>query len=166
MEHLNENGEMILITPREFIKATSSIKLNNFLYDNGTITDWYEYGDDIVFKGFNPNIAIWRYQINDFSRKTNTNDGIKDFKINDGQISFTSTKNTIKFNDLFFVKVGAVSGMDKVFTSENGNQEFVCSYTNKTGKLKRMIYDINHEDLYNFKNELISRKIKTFNEEN
>jgi adenine-specific DNA-methyltransferase len=166
MEHLNENGEMILITPREFIKATSSIKLNNFLYDNGTITDWYEYGDDIVFKGFNPNIAIWRYQINDFSRKTNTNDGIKDFKINDGQISFTSIKNTIKFSDLFFVKVGAVSGMDKVFTSENGNQDFVCSYTNKTGKLKRMIYDINHEDLYKFKNELINRKIKTFNEEN
>jgi len=34
VEHLVDNGEMILITPREFIKATSSIKLNNFLYEN------------------------------------------------------------------------------------------------------------------------------------
>lgn len=166
VEHLKEDGEMILITPREFIKATSSIKLNNFLYHNGTITDWYEYGDNIIFKGFNPNIAIWRYQLNDFSRKTKTNDGIKDFKINDGQISFTSTKNTIKFNDLFFVKVGAVSGMDEVFTNQNGNQDFVCSYTKKTGELKRMIYNINHEDLYRSKNDLINRKIKNFNEDN
>jgi adenine-specific DNA-methyltransferase len=49
VEHLEDDGEMILITPREFIKATSSIKLNNFLYDSGTITDWYEYGDTSCF---------------------------------------------------------------------------------------------------------------------
>jgi adenine-specific DNA-methyltransferase len=166
LEHLDDNGEMILITPREFIKATSSIKLNNFLYECGTITDWYEYGDDIVFKGYSPTVVIWRFEKNNFSRKTKTNDGIKNFKINDGQISFTNEDNLLKFSDLFFVKVGAVSGMDEVFTSGNGNQEFVCSYTKKTGELKKMFYNILHEDLLKHKNKLINRKIKTFSENN
>ena len=31
INHLTENGELIFITPREFIKTTSSIKLNNFI---------------------------------------------------------------------------------------------------------------------------------------
>ncbi len=166
VEHLVDNGEMILITPREFIKATSSIKLNNFLYDNGTITDWYEYGDEIVFKGYSPTVVIWRFEKNNFSRKTRTNDGTKEFKINDGQISFTNGENMIKFSDLFFVKVGAVSGLDQVFTSENGNQSFVCSFTKKTGKLKKMFYNIKHTDLFLFKDKLINRKIKNFNEDN
>lgn len=166
IEHLDKNGEMILITPREFIKATSSIKLNNFLYENGTITDWYEYGDSIVFKGYSPTVVIWRFEKDNFSRKTKTNDGVKDFRINDGQISFYNTENLIKFSDLFFVKVGAVSGMDEIFTSDNGNQSFVCSFTNKTGKLKKMFYNINHKDLLIFKDKLINRRIKSFNENN
>ena len=110
VEHLKENGEIIFITPREFIKSTSSIKLNNFLYENGTITDWYEYGDQVVFKGYSPTVVIWRFEKDNFSRITKTNNGDKNFNINDGQISFTSSDYNIKFSDLFFVKVGAVSG--------------------------------------------------------
>lgn len=166
IEHLEDNGEMILITPREFIKATSSIKLNNFLYDSGTITDWYEYGDDVVFKGYSPTVVVWRFEKNNFSRKTNTNEGLKDFKINDGQISFTNNDNEIKFSDLFFIKVGAVSGMDEIFTSKNGNQKFVCSFTKKTGELKKMFYNIKHPDLFESKERLLNRKIKSFNEDN
>lgn len=167
VEHLEDDGEMILITPREFIKATSSIKLNNFLYDSGTITDWYEYGDQVVFKGYSPTVVVWRFQKNDFSRKTRTNEGLKEFKINDGQISFTKgDDNFIKFSDLFFVKVGAVSGMDQIFTSENGNQMFVSSFTKRTGKLKKMFYNIKHPDLFEFKDKLMDRKIKNFNENN
>ena len=166
VEHLEDGGEIIMITPREFIKATSSIKLNNFLYDNGSITDWYEYGDNIVFKGYSPTVVIWRYEKNNFSRITKTNGGEKKFNLIDGQFSFTNNENNIKFSDLFFVKVGAVSGMDDVFTSDNGNQEFVCSYSKKTGKLKKMIFNTKHEDLLQYKDILMSRKIKKFNEDN
>lgn len=166
VEHLEDGGEMILITPREFIKATSSIKLNNFLYENGTITDWYEYGDSIVFKGYSPTVVVWRYEKNNFSRITKTNSGDKKFNLVDGQFSFTNNENNIKFSDLFFVKVGAVSGMDSVFTSDNGNQDFVCSYTKKTGRLKKMIFNTKHEDLLQHKDILMSRKIKKFNDDN
>jgi len=166
VEHLEDNGEMILITPREFIKATSSIKLNNFIYENGTITDWYEYGDDIVFKGYSPTVVIWRFEKNNFTRTTNTNQGVKQFRINDGQITFSNSEKLVKLSDLFFVKVGAVSGMDDVFTSEMGNQHFVCSFTNKTGKLKKMFYNTKSDYLKQFKEKLINRKIKKFNEGN
>ena len=56
--HLNDGGELIFITPRDFLKATSSINLNKFIYDNGTITDIVELGDKKIFKKANPNTII------------------------------------------------------------------------------------------------------------
>lgn len=155
---------MIFITPREFIKTTSAILLNNLLYETGTITHWYEYGDQVLFKGYSPTVAIWRFEKDNFSRKTITNNGERTFTLTNGQLSFSSNNNTINFSDLFFVKVGAVSGMDKIFTHEDGNEEFVCSYTKKNGLLKRMFYNIESDYLLDHKDALINRKIKKFNE--
>ena len=166
IEQLTENGEIIFITPRDFIKSTSSSKLNNFMYDNGTITDWYEYGDKVVFKGYSPNVVIWRYEKNNFSRKTITNDGEKNFNLTNGQLSFIKSDYKLKFNDIFFVKVGAVSGMDDIFTSPDGNTDFVCSYTKNKGTLKRMFFNIKSEYLEENKEKLLNRKIKKFNENN
>jgi adenine-specific DNA-methyltransferase len=166
LDHLTDNGEIIFITPREFIKLTSSIKINNILYELGTITDWYEYGDDRLFKGFSPNVVIWRFEKNNFFRETNTNTGIKNFEVREGQIFFTKLDYNIKFNDIFFVKVGAVSGCDKIFTNHNGNEDFVCSYTKKTGLTKKMFYNIFNEFLFKFKDQLINRKIKKFDDSN
>ena len=54
---MKDNGELIFIVPRDFIKATSAIKLNKFIYSQGTITD---LGDEIYFSGFSPNCAIFQ----------------------------------------------------------------------------------------------------------
>ena len=140
--------------------------MNKYLYDNGTITHWYEYGDEVLFKGYSPTVVVWRFQKNDFSRKTMTNDGIKDFGITDGYLYFTNNDYIIKFSDLFFVKVGAVSGKDDIFSSEYGNKEFVCSYTKTSGELKRMFYNIKSDYLEQYKDVLINRKIKSFTENN
>ncbi|EKA1615266.1 class I SAM-dependent methyltransferase, partial [Campylobacter coli] len=71
---------------------------------------------------------------------------------------------------LFFVKVGAVSGADQIFTNEKfGNMEFVCSSTKKTKKTKKMIYGIYGKTckyLIQNKEILLTRKIKKFNENN
>lgn len=166
ISHLKRNGEIIFITPRDFIKSTSSIKLNEFLHENGTITDWYEYGDEIVFKDYRPNVAVWRYEKDNFTRQTKTNNGLKNFLVNKGQIFFMNDHKNIKFSDLFFVKVGAASGKDSLFTSSEGNKDFVCSYTKRTGHLKKMIYNQKHPSLLKYKEELINRKIKKINENN
>jgi adenine-specific DNA-methyltransferase len=166
IDHLTDNGEIIFITPREFIKQTSSIKLNNTLYEYGTITDWYEYGDKNLFKGYSPNVVIWRFEKNNFTRKTNTSNGEKNFIIRNGQVLFTDNNFTVKFNDLFFVKVGAVSGADDIFTNDLGNKNFVCSFTKKTGELKTMYYEVINNHLTQNKEKLLTRKIKKFDDTN
>ncbi len=164
IHHLEEGGELIFITPRDFLKATSSIMLNKFIYDSGTITDLIDLGDKSVFKGFSPNCIIFRFEKGNFSRKTNVS---KEFVYSNGQLLFTDNTYPLKFSDIFFVKVGAVSGCDKIFTNEElGNEEFVCSYTHKTGRTKRMFFNICHQALSPYKEFLKKRKIRKFDETN
>ncbi len=164
IEHLNYNGELIFITSKEFLKATSSQKLNHFIYENGTITDLIDYGDSRIFEGFSPNVIVFRFEKSNFSRNTNI---YKKFIYSDGQLYFTDNIYYIKFSDLFFVKVGAVSGNDEIFTNEEfGNADFVCSFTNKTHKTKKMIYNQKNRYLEQFKDKLLSRKIRNFDNSN
>ncbi len=164
IKHLKDGGELIFITPRDFLKATSSIKLNKFIYEQGTITDIIDLGDKRIFRNFTPNCIIWRFEKGDFTRKTNIT---KNFTYSNGQLLFTDNTYPIKFKDVFYVKVGAVSGNDKIFENDEfGNAEFVCSSTYKTGKTKKMIFNTYHPYLEKFKKELLSRKIRKFNESN
>lgn len=161
--HLNDSGELIFITPRDFLKLTSSAKLNKFMFENGTITDFIDLGDMKIFSNAQPNCAIWRFEKNNFKRNTNV---LKNFLYTNGQLLFTTNEYPVKFNDLFFVKVGAVSGYDKAFVNEKASSEFVCSTTAKDGKTRKMFYNIYDEALLEHKYRLIKRKIKKFDETN
>lgn len=163
IKHLSKNGELIFIVPRDFIKATSAIKLNKFIFSQGTITDWIELGDEIIFPGFSPNCVIFRFEKNDFSRITNNH---LHFMENNGQLLFLKNKKNYLFSDYFFVKVGAVSGADEIFESSKGNKEFVNSKTVKTGEVKKMHYNVIHEELEPYKKQLLKRGIKKFSENN
>ncbi|MBQ9253468.1 MAG: class I SAM-dependent methyltransferase [Bacteroidales bacterium] len=164
LKHLNTKGELIFITPRDFLKATSSIKLNQYLFSLGTITDIIDLGDSRIFKGFNPNCIIFRFEKDNFTRRTNV---YKEFVCSNGQLFFTDNNYPFAFSDIFFVKVGAVSGNDKIFESEEfGNKDFVCSFTYKTGKTRRMIFNEKNDYLFQFKEELLNRRIKHFDESN
>lgn len=162
--HLEKNGELILIVPRDFIKASSAINLNKLIYESGTITHWIDFGDEIVFPGFAPNCAIFRFQKNDFSRKTFKDNKFVDFKLMNGQLLFSENEYPMKLSDLFMVKVGAVSGGDKYFIHEQGNKEFVCSETRETGTTRKMFYNVLVPHLEKHKNILINRKVRKFNE--
>ncbi|MFN3344953.1 MAG: Eco57I restriction-modification methylase domain-containing protein [Chloroherpetonaceae bacterium] len=172
VQHLAPHGELIFITPRDFLKATSSRKLNAWLFAQGTITHWIELGDQRIFQGYTPNCAIWRFELHNFSRKTHfTNERgqtqTRTFACVNGQLLFLKADYTVAFSDVFFVKVGAVSGDDEVFThDEFGNRDFVCSTTAKDGKTRRMIFNIKHPYLEPFKSRLLSRRIKAFDESN
>jgi adenine-specific DNA-methyltransferase len=167
INHLTENGEIIFITPREFIKNTSSSKLNSFLYEQGTITHWYEFGDEVIFKGYSPSVVIFRFEKNNFSRKTITREGEKNFINSNGQLLFLDEQlKGKKLGDLFLIKVGGVSGMDQVFAEESGNEDFVCSYTAQTGMLKTFHYNILNDYMISKKGLVMNRKIKKFDESN
>jgi adenine-specific DNA-methyltransferase len=162
INHLTEKGELIFITPREFLKATSSMKLNNFIYNQGTITDLIDLGDKKIFNGFTPNCVIFRFEKGNFSRQTNV---YQRFVFNNGQLLFTNNDYSLVFKDIFNVKVGAVSGNDKIFGNEEfGNEEFVCSSTAKNGKTKKMIFNVNMPYLEQYKDDLLKRGIRKFSE--
>ncbi len=173
--HLKEGGELIFITPRDFLKSTSSMHLNEFLFQQGSITHFIDLGDKKIFdnaqpngrKAYSPNCAIWRFEKGNFTRKTQC---LREFSCINGQILFTKKAYTIPFKDLFFVKVGAVSGADSIFANDKwGNMEFVGSQSAKSGKTKKMIYGIYGKDcayLQDFKEQLLRRRIKKFNESN
>lgn len=165
IEHLTENGELIFITPREFINSTSSKKLNNFLFKKGTITHWFEFGDQKIFKDATPNVVIWRFEKNKFTRKTETNNGVKNFTLMDGKLMFLTNDYPVKFKDLFYIKVGAVSGADHIFEHPDGTP-FVCSTTKREGTLRHLLYNTLHEHLIDNKEILLNRKVKRFDETN
>ena len=163
--HLADKGELIFIVPREFIKQTSARYVNNLLCENGTITHYYDFGDEKLFAEATQNVCIFRYEKGNFSKKTITNDGIYNLKNNDGLISFVKEGIEDKLGDFFEIKVGAVSGSDNLFVHEDG-LDFVFSKTRKTGQLKKMIYQQQHPHLEQYKDALMKRGIKAFNEDN
>ena len=72
----------------------------------------------------------------------------------------------VRFADVFEVKVGAVSGADKIYTHAKGNMEFVYSKTVDSGETRRMLYGIKHPHLDKHKAELLARRVRPFDEGN
>ena len=163
IKHLKDGGELIFIVPRDFIKLTSAKVVNKLLFKTGTITDFYDYGDERLFDGACPNVCIFRFEKGNFSRKTNTFDGEYQFAESDGLISFIKEGQNERLGDYFDIKVGAVSGADRYFVHDNG-VEFVYSKTRSDGSLRKMIYQKEDDALLKYKEKLISRGIKTFDE--
>ena len=171
LNHLNPNGELIFITPRDFLKATSARKLNELLYNQGSMSHYYELGDKKIFKDAAPNCAIWRWEKGRTDRNMQPT-GM--FQCRSGQILFNDYSGADSSNlfgttlgDFFDIKVGAVSGADDAFVSEkNGCTDMVYSRTAKTGETRRVIYNRKDDSLYPHKKRLLMRGIRRFDESN
>ena len=164
VRHLRPGGELILITPRDFLKATGAARLNTWLLDQGSFTDMVELGDAKIFAGALPNCVIWRFERGNFSRRLS--DGRR-MRQAGGQLLFTRGIYSLPLASVFEVKVGAVSGADDIYThSELGNMDFVCSRTATTGELRRMIFDLQLPYLEQFKARLLARGVAKFDDAN
>ncbi len=167
VRHLKPGGELIFITPRDFLKSTGAARLNTWLFEQGTLTDFEELGDARVFDGVVPNCAIWRFEKGNRARRLA--DGRR-MVLSGGQLLLTRGIYSVPLASVFAVKVGAVSGADEIFTSASlGNADFVCSKTAQTGELRRMIY-LDREGpidyLKPFKERLLARRVTKFDESN
>ncbi|WP_291994330.1 class I SAM-dependent methyltransferase [Candidatus Accumulibacter sp. ACC003] len=186
LRHLAPGGELVFITPRDFLKATSAVPLNRLLYAAGTITDLVDLGDSRLFDDAAPNCAIWRFERDNFSRLTRyaaqgVADGIagltrlqwaeRHFVESAGHLLFTRGDYGLHLDDIAFVKVGAVSGADDLYANDDyGNRSFVCSATVATGDTRRMLWCEPGEPppaaLRPHKERLIARRIRAFDESN
>lgn len=161
---LKNGGELIFIVPRNIFFLDSARNLNKLMHENGTFAFIKNYSDIKIFEEADIDTVIFKYIKGDLSHVSNN----KKQKCNNGIIQFIDAKKKYKkISDFFEVKVGAVSGMDSVFANEEyGNVNFVCSFTNKTGKTKKMIFNKKNDFLERQKNILLKRKVKKFNENN
>lgn len=163
LDHLTEGGELIFITPRDFLKATSASTLNQRLYEEGSFSHFEELGDKRVFGEFAPNCAIWRWVK---GRRDRSIVGGGVFRYQNGQAWFGPASYG-RLGDDFEVKVGAVSGADRVFANNlRGCTDFVCSRTRQTGETRRMIYNRYDPVLEPYKRDLMERRIRRFGEHN
>lgn len=172
IRHLAPGGELIFITPREFLKSTGARRLNTWLYSEGTITDLLELGDQRVFHAATPNCVIWRFERGNHSHRAH--DG-RSMLLADGQIFLTHGDYTVPASSVFSVRVGAASGADAVFEHATlGDTDFVCSHTRKTAQTRRMIFNppgnVPTPDalawLQRHKARLLERKVRPFDESN
>ena len=163
VRHLKPGGELVFIVPREFIKLTAAKKLNRWLFEQGSVTHFYETGDTRVFGEHTPNCAIFRFE-KDLMDRTMA-DG-RTFTEVDGQLMFLRNDYPLPFSDVFTVKVGGVSGADEIFTHPKGNMEFVCSKTVDTGETRRMFYEVQNTWLREHKEKLLARRVIHFDESN
>lgn len=187
LDHLNSQGELIFIVPRDFLKSTSSRHLNKYLFSLGTITHLIDLGDSRIFTRAVPNCVVFRFEKDNFTRVTksallNVRNGEsvelsqiqwkeKYFQEVSGQLIFSDSASKLQLCDLADVRVGAVSGLDKIFANEEfGNREFVFSETAKTGLTRKMIWVDSQDKIPKYlsdnKLELMSRKIRKFDESN
>ncbi len=167
INHLNPGGELIFITPRDFLKTTGSARLNTWLYGQGTITDFEDLGDAKIFAGATPNCAIWRFEKGNMTHRLR--DGRR-MSLAGGQLLFTRGIYSVPLNSVFSVKVGAVSGADEIFThAKLGDVDFVCSKTAQTGETRRMIFRDGQGPLpylEQFKERLLARRVTNFDASN
>jgi adenine-specific DNA-methyltransferase len=163
VRHLRPGGELIFIVPRDFIKLTAARKLNAWLFEQGSITDFIETGDARVFGPYVPNCAVFRFEKGRIDRRMH--DGRR-FHCEHGQLMFLRRDYGVPLAALFDVRVGAVSGADDVFVHPQGNMEFVCSSTVETGQTRRAFFDVRNDWLDQHKTRLLARRVRPFGEHN
>jgi adenine-specific DNA-methyltransferase len=181
--HLNEGGEIVFIVPREFLNSSRAGVLRELLYRYGTITDIYDFGETNFFRNAAPNVIIFRYEKDNLTHKTNYfNFSVVQEQFINSNFVFSSIdfNGHVSLGDFFDVKVGLVTGCNKIFErSSKFSIPTICSDYKRTGIKKDIIFldkfsldevKSNDPDLFDYmisnKEELISRKIKKFDESN
>ena len=171
---LENNGELIFIIPSDFFKLTSASKLLNNMISNGTFTHIYHPHNEKLFENASIDVIVFRYCKNNKLKKQVLYNNEPLYIINnEGLITFNKNNNinNVSFKDLFDIYVGLVTGKESVYKNkEHGNIELL----NGENKLDKYIFieefpssnEKINTYLLSYKDELMSRKIKKFNEKN
>ena len=172
---LEENGELIFIVPSDFFKLTKAAILLDKMMNEGSFTHIYNPYSEKLFEKANIEIIIFRYCKNSFIEKIVIyNDKNLHIINNKGLITFEEIKNDIKqttFENYFNIYVGLVSGKDEVYKNkELGNIEVITAENNKEKYIYINSYPCENDNINNhlikYKEQLISRGIRKFNENN
>ena len=169
------NGEMIFIVPSDFMKLTSAASLISHMMATGTFTHIFRPNDEKLFENANIDVIVFRYCLDpDIEKTVMYNNELKRLINTNGTITFTSIHEVtegVKIEDYFDVLVGMVSGRENIFKNEyfgtmdvrNGKTMIdryimIDKFPSDNDKLNT--YLLQH------KTDLITRKMRKFNETN
>ena len=171
---LENNGELIFIIPSDFFKLTCASKLLNNMISNGTFTHIYHPHNEKLFENASIDVIVFRYcKNNKLTKQVLYNNEPLYIINNEGLITFNKSNNinNASFKEYFDIFVGLVTGKESVYKNkEHGNIELL----NGENKRDKYIF-INefpcsnqnvNQYLLTYKDELMNRKIKKFNEKN
>tara|TARA_B100001057_G_scaffold382408_1_gene388452 strand:+ start:4956 stop:6107 length:1152 start_codon:yes stop_codon:yes gene_type:complete len=171
---LDSKGELIFIIPSDFFKLTSASKLLDNMLKNGSFTHIYHPHKENLFKNASIDVLIFRYcKDKSLNNEVLFNGELLYLVNNKGLVTFNEKKNTseVSFKEYFDIYVGIVSGRKNIYKNDElGNIEVL----NGDGKLERFIFikkfpcerkEVNSY-LLEHKKELLSRKIRKFDERN
>ena len=173
-ELLDLDGELIFIVPSDFLKLTCASKLLNVMMTQGTFTHIFHPHNENMFENASIDVIVFRYCKNNLlDKRVLYNDKKLYITNSNGLITFNieENSNSVLFKDYFDIYVGLVSGKEEVYKNEElGNLEVLTGHN----KLDKYIYIQNfpcenekiNEHLLHYKNELIIRGIRKFNEKN
>jgi len=171
---LDDNGELIFIVPSDFFKLTSASKLLNNMMKHGTFTHIFHPHNEKMFENASIDVIVFRYCKNSsIEKKVLYNDKALYITNSNGLITFEEkeSNNGFLFQEYFDIYVGLVSGKEEVYkNAELGNIEVL----NGQDKIDKYICiekypcenDKINKHLFQYKNELIGRGIRKFNENN
>ena len=171
---LKSKGELIFIVPSIFLKLTSSSELINEMLISGTFTDIYHPNDEKLFKNASIDVIIFRYcRDNTLSNEVSYNDKSLRLINSNGIITFLENDEELGeiISKYFSIYVGMVSGKESVFKNNKLGNITILNKENKEDKYILIDKfptenDELNEYLIKNKEELISRRIKKFNEKN
>jgi len=171
---LENNGELIFIIPSDFFKLTCASKLLNNMISQGTFTHIYHPHNEKLFENASIDVIVFRYcKNNKLEKQVVYNNELLYIINNDGLITFNKNNNinNVSFKDCFDIYVGLVTGKESVYKNkEHGNIELLNGENKRDKYIFIEEFPSTNEKinkyLLSYKDELMSRKIKKFNEKN
>lgn len=183
---LKDNGELIFIVPKEWIFSTSAKPLREHIASNGILSHFIDLGEQKVFNDASlPSLCIFKFikrkqKDNYYKVKYSNHIMRNELKYQDKQLYIDEELNilmgdkeiidkikncSIQVKDVFSVKVGLVTGADKVFNITD-NIDFSNEKDNiidllTTKGIQRYIYIPNK-----YNKEDISTKVLSYLEKN
>ena len=120
VQHLNHGGELIFVTPRDFIRATGAAGLNEWLYAQGAFTHFKDYAMKEFLVNFLLTVRYGGLSKGGVPERWMT----VAFSLRQRLLYFGGGDGN-RLGDYFDVKVGAVSGADDRFYAQK-RQQSVC----------------------------------------
>lgn len=173
---LNDKGELIFITPSDFIKLSGAANLINKMLKQGTFTHIYHPHNESLFENASIDVIVFRYcRDKTLDNRIKLNDETKYLVNTNGILTFSDNEpSNLDYkiiSDYFEVYVGMVTGKESVFkNSKYGNtqlltgkdtiENYILIDSFPTNKINLNKYMLSH------KQELLDRKIRKFNNDN